>query len=223
MNIINFDNEFDFNAGIVELINDVSKSAIEKRGLFHIVLCGGTTPVSVYKLLRSLKTEWHCWQFWLCDERIPSSTFTDLNRYMIENELLNYIPVEKKQIHFIAIDSTIEIAVDQYEAELQSVALFDLCLLGIGEDGHTASLFPGNDCGENENAKNVLAVFDSPKPPKQRISLSAKRLSLSEVVLFITSGKEKKSIIDRVMKGENLPCNLVKGKEKTLLFYTEKK
>lgn len=223
MNVINFDNEFDFNAGIVEIINDVSKNAIEKRGLFHLVLCGGTTPVSVYKLLRSLNTKWHCWQFWLCDERIPSSTFTDLNRYMIENELLNYIPVEKKQIHFMPIDSSIEIAVEQHEVELNSVGLFDLCLLGIGEDGHTASLFPGNDCGENEYAKNVLAVLNSPKPPKQRISLSAKRLNMSEVVLFITSGKEKKSIINRVIKGENLPCNLIKGKEKTLLFYTEQK
>jgi 6-phosphogluconolactonase len=93
-----------------------------------------------------------------------------------------------------------------YIYTLRAVREFDLVLLGLGEDGHTAGLFPGHEWGTAPHAPDVLAVFDSPKPPQQRVSLSAARLSRTREVLFLVAGESKRTAAERWRAGERLPA-----------------
>ena len=213
-----FNNGNEFVSQVVTLVTTLANEAIKQTGAFHIVLCGGRTPVPIYEALRLVDTNWSLWHFWLGDERMPSA-LAGLNRDLIEESWLAHIPAKRENVHYIPVELGIEEAVKQYNDSLKTVNLFDLSLLGVGEDGHTASLFPGNDLGESGNSLEVLPVFNSPKAPKERISLSAKRLGLSKKVLFIAQGKEKKNIIDRIQSGEDLPCNAIKGETDSLLYY----
>jgi 6-phosphogluconolactonase len=90
---------------------------------------------------------------------------------------------------------------------------FDIVLLGMGPDGHVASLFPGSKA--IEFGKWVVAEPDSPKPPQQRISLSYEALSSAKQVWFLVSGEDKAEAVSRVFDGEDLPATKVSGKEQT--------
>lgn len=215
-----FKRTIDFVEHVVAFIGDSSQKANKEHKEFHIVLCGGTTPIPVYEALKNLETNWQRWHFWLGDERMPSAE-TDLNRDLIEEVWLAHIPVNREQVHYIPVELGMEGAVAQYQNEVEKISYFDLCLLGIGEDGHTASLFPGNDIGISSNASNVIGIQNSPKAPRDRISLSANRLSLSKNILFIAKGKEKEAIIHQIQQGDYLPCNVVKGNAESLLYYCD--
>lgn len=218
MRLNQFNSNDVFVAALVKRVTEAAETAIQKKGGFHIVLCGGRTPVPIYKALSRMNTNWLCWHFWLGDERMPSAS-AGLNCDLINETWISQIPVDPKNVHYIQVAAGMEVAVKQYSEALQEVDLFDLVLLGVGEDGHTASLFPGNDPGQSEQAADVMGIFNSPKMPKERISLSTARLSRSKEIVFIAQGEEKKNIIDRIMQGDPLPCNAVKGEQESLLYY----
>ncbi len=96
-----------------------------------------------------------------------------------------------------------------YAETLRGVGAFDLVLLGLGDDGHTASLFPGRDPGLGENAPDALAVLDAPKPPPHRVSLSARRLSRARAVLFLVAGEAKRSAIEQWHAGADIPARAI--------------
>lgn len=205
---------------IISSIIENATISISKRGRFDIVLCGGNTPIKVYQKLSNIKTEWNLWHFWIGDERILESNSNELNYKMIDDNLFRFIST-KINIHFIQYNLGIEKARELYSKKLQEIKLFDLVLLGIGEDGHTASLFPENDIGKDEDSEMAISVYNSPKFPKQRISMSANRLSLSKNVFYLVNGSNKKSIIKKIMISKNYPVNHIKGKEKTIIYFYE--
>jgi 6-phosphogluconolactonase len=205
---------------IISSIIKIADLAISKRGRFDIVLCGGNTPINVYKKLSKIETDWSLWNFWIGDERMLEPNSSELNCKMIEDNFLKFISL-KKNANFIDLNLEIEKARELYSKKLQEIKLFDLVLLGIGEDGHTASLFPGNDIGQDENSDLAISVYNSPKFPKQRISMSANRLSLSKNVFYLVNGSNKKSIIKKIMISKNYPVNHIKGKEKTIIYFYE--
>jgi 6-phosphogluconolactonase len=82
-------------------------------------------------------------------------------------------------------------------------------LLGLGEDGHTASLFPGHEWGAAPGSPDVLAVLDAPKPPSQRVTLSAARLSRAREVWFVVSGDSKREAVAQWHSGENIPARAI--------------
>ena len=94
-----------------------------------------------------------------------------------------------------------------YTETLRTIGEFDLVLLGLGEDGHTASLFPNHDWGIAPDAPDVLAVFNAPKPLTERVSLSAARLSRAREVLFLIAGDAKREAVKRWRAGENIPAS----------------
>ncbi len=208
----------DFISELVEVVKKISKETIEKNGIFNIVLSGGITPIPIYEKLRQIDTDWSKWHFWLADERMPSIE-TQLNSDLIMKTWLNKIQIKSTNIHFIPVNKGIKYAVNYYNNEVKKIDYFDLTLLGIGEDGHSASLFPGHIIGQFENSEDVLMVLNSPKAPKERITLSAKRLSLSKNIIYIAQGENKKNIIHLIMKGELFPCNIIKGKLESSLYY----
>ena len=203
----------------IDLISQSAKNAIGNHGKFHIVLTGGETPRLIYNRLIYLVTDWSAWEFYITDERITPKCDEQLNQLMIRNEFLNLVPVHESQIHFVKAGYDMETAAISYNQILKNAPIFDLTLIGIGEDGHVASLFPGNDMGSEPGSPDVLSVYNSPKPPSQRVSLSMNRLNKSVKIMIIASGERKRNIVDDFCKGAEIPALYIKGLEETILLY----
>ncbi|EMY69554.1 glucosamine-6-phosphate isomerase/6-phosphogluconolactonase [Leptospira vanthielii serovar Holland str. Waz Holland = ATCC 700522] len=153
----------------------------------------------------------------MADERSYPKGHPDRNETMVKEALGTGI-LKLSEFHSFSSDNP-EDMVKEYEVKLIGVSMFQLAILGIGEDGHTASLFPGNELGLSPEAPDLLAVYNSPKPPSERVSLSIKKINLSNHILFLVSGKSKQEIVDRVLKGEDLPATKVKGIKTTEMFF----
>jgi len=185
--------------------------AIEHRGEFLIVLAGGDTPRATYRALRSGVTDWSRWHVYFGDERCLPSEDAGRNSKMAFDTLLSHVPIPADQVHTIAGERGAEAAAAAYESLLRGIGVFDLVILGLGEDGHTASLFPGGAWGDRCDAPDVLAIFDSPKPPPQRVSLSAHRLSRAREALFLVAGASKADAVARWRAGDRIPAASIRS------------
>lgn len=194
-------------------ILDAATQAIERRGRFLIALAGGNTPHGLYRMLRSADTDWSRWQIYFSDERCLPVNDAERNSQLAADAWLNHVPISQGQVHAIPAELGASAAALAYAETLRGIGDFDLVLLGLGEDGHTASLFPGraqNDWGVAANAPDALAVFDAPKPPPQRVSLSAARLSRTREVLFMIEGEAKRRAVMLWRAGEQLPAAAIR-------------
>ncbi len=200
-------------AKIIALAN----RCIKQNDSFHIVLAGGETPRAVYALLTEMVTDWEKWHIYFGDERWLPAHDKNRNDTMAFDTWLAHVDVPLSQIHSIPAELPQQICVEQYTQVLKNVGDFDLVLLGLGEDGHTASLFPGNDWGDNIDAPVVMAVDNAAKAPAQRITLSAKRLSAADHVWFLINEESKRDILQRWQAGEQsfkerLPVSAIQPK-----------
>ena len=192
------------------LILDIALRSIEEKDEFHIVLAGGTTPKNIYKLLAKEACDWKKWHFYIGDERCLPLNDPERNSEMVRTNLFEHIDVPDANIHFIPAELEAEQAAKAYAAEIAKVTSFDLVMLGMGEDGHTASLFPGHT---NSTHELVHAVHNSPKPPSDRVSLSISSLSNTNQVLIIITGLDKKQSLDAWKNGSNLPISQISTKK----------
>lgn len=185
-----------------------ARLAIARNGCFSIVLAGGSTPRQVYALLRTSTADWSCWQVYFGDERCLPAAHPERNSRMAAESWLDHVAIPPAQIHPIPAELGPQLAMVAYTKTLETVAEleFDLVLLGLGEDGHTASLFPGQEWGAEPGSPPVLAVLDAPKPPPQRVSLSATRLSRAREVMFLVSGAGKQRAVADWRAGKNIPA-----------------
>ena len=191
----------------------IRRSAVESialRGVFHIVLAGGTTPRAVYQALRFDPAQWEKWHVWFGDERCLPPDHADRNSRMAREAWLDHVAIPAAQIHTISAERGPEEGALTYSTALKNIAEFDLVLLGLGEDGHTASLFPGHEWGLEKDAPAALAVHDAPKPPPERISLSARRLSAAYQVLFLITGNGKREAVKRWREKEAIPAAAIR-------------
>jgi 6-phosphogluconolactonase len=219
MKIYSFINCSEWINQVIDRIVSSSEKAIHETCRFNIVLTGGSTPQMIYDQLKNIETEWSSWNFWISDERLPANDFDNFNSKMIFENFLNFIPIAKEQVNFISTNIDIETSIQLYSKKLGAVDIFDLTLLGIGEDGHTASLFPGNDWGISPYSSDVLLINNSPKYPTFRVSLSGNRLCRSKEVIFIARGDKKLDIVKKIENGEHLQLNSVRGINHTTLYY----
>ncbi len=185
-----------------------AEAAIKLRGAFHIVLAGGRTPQTIYTLLRTLTTDWTAWFVYFGDERCLPSGDPQRNDAMARAAWLDHVPIPHAQIYSIPAQLGAEVGAQQYSTMLADIGEFDLVILGLGEDGHTASLFPG-DRAALQATSIALAIDHAPKPPAQRISLSRARLSRARSVLFFATGADKLSALTRWRQGEDIPAALI--------------
>lgn len=183
-----------------------SQQAISERKEFHLVLAGGTTPRRVYELLRNKNTNWSAWHIYYGDERCLPLDHAERNNRMAALALLDHVSIPASQIHTIHAELGSDAAAIAYAMTISKIDNFDLVLLGLGEDGHTASLFPHHEWGTSLDAPDTLAVQDAPKPPSERVSLSAQRLSKTRELIFLVSGETKRQAIKDWRKGENIPA-----------------
>lgn len=183
--------------------------AIAARGVFRIVLAGGNTPRATYKLLRRADTDWRRWQIYFGDERCVPRADPARNSAMADAAWLAHVPFADTCIHPIPAELGAAAAAKAYAQTLRDIGDFDLVLLGLGEDGHTASLFPGHDWGSGADAPDTVQVFDAPKPPPQRVSLSAARLSRTRAVLFLVQGEAKRDAVARWRAGADIAARAI--------------
>lgn len=199
----------------LEIILETSQQCIEENDVFSIVLAGGTTPKNIYQLLAEQTCDWNKWHFYLGDERCLPEDDAERNSEMIKNTLLAKIDVPDDNIHFIKAELGADAAAKDYAVEIASVTRFDLVMLGMGEDGHTASLFPGH---HNNNHELIHAVYNSPKPPSDRISMSASLLSQNMVLMLLITGESKKAAIQQWLAGMDLPIAKITSLDKKIVL-----
>jgi len=181
--------------------------AIERRGRFLIVLAGGITPRGIYRMLRAADTDWSRWQVYFGDERCLSIDERERNSRMAADVWLDHVPIPRDRVHAIAAELGASPAALAYAETLRGVGDFDLVLLGLGEDAHTASLFPGHDWGVAASAPDALSVFGAPKTPLQRVSLSAARLSRTREVLFLVEGESERDAVMQWRVGADITAS----------------
>ena len=195
-----------------------AESAIAARGVFQLVLAGGSTPLALYRALARRNAGDAHWQVWYGDERCLPVSHPERNSVMAETAWLaaSRIPLECRRP--IPAEHGAREAAAVYAERLKGVGEFDVALLGMGEDGHTASLFPGHDWGASPGSPDVLAVFDAPKPPPERVSLSAARLGRSRRVWLVITGAGKHEALQRWRHGEALPVSVLQGETETVAW-----
>lgn len=197
----------------VKAILEAAAQAIAMRGIFHLVLAGGTTPREVYAALRDARAEWAGWQVWFGDERCLPPTHPERNSRLAKDVWLDHVAIPVAQVHDIPAEAGPEEGARVYADMLEEVGQFDLVLLGLGEDGHTASLFPGHLWGVEAGAPAALAIHDAPKAPPERVSLSARRLAATRRLIFVVTGAGKRDAVCRWRAGEVLPAAAVRPEQ----------
>ncbi len=209
---------------IIEIIN----LTIQKRGRCTVALTGGKTPRDVYSLLgdefnRDRVVDWQRVQLFWGDERIVPPEHQDSNYRMAKLTLLDHIEIPAENVHRMHGEIPPEKAAAEYDNILnekfkENPPVFDLILLGLGEDGHIASLFPGTDALE-EKEKYAVPLFVA-KLNTWRITLTLPVLNAAKNVIFIVSGKLKVKIVQRIVNAKQpdkeLPATMLQPKNGSL-------
>jgi len=184
-------------------IVDCCAQAIEQHGYFHWALAGGTTPILCYERLRGMAMPWSKVHVYFGDERCLPRGHPERNDSMAERALLAHVDVPVSHIHRVAAELGAEAAATAYSAVLRHVRL-DLALLGMGEDGHTASLFPASSSLKDERL--AVPVFDAPKSPPERVSMGYTMLGSARERLLLVTGAGKREALERIRAGAQLPA-----------------
>jgi len=206
-------------AGRLEVVKDATALAVRAAEIiaarlkiarypFRIVLSGGSTPRATYQRLAEMKLDWDCAELFFSDERFVPPEHEDSNYRMVRESLLATGLVAPRKLLAIPTDGELQSAADRYDETLrqqygagtleQGVPLFHLTLLGLGDDGHTASLLPGQPV-LNERERWAAPVPQGRGEP--RITLTYPALESSELILFLVSGDEKRDALDQARGG----------------------
>jgi 6-phosphogluconolactonase len=187
------------------LISAVAAQAIAERGVFRIVLAGGTTPQQAYALLAMTAQDWARWQVFWGDERcVPVADPQRNSQWRWSGAQHFPIPAELGA----------QIAATQYAQTVAQYLPFDLVLLGMGEDGHTASLFPGADFAQGLS----VAIYHAPKPPAERVSLTIEALQACRQQLVLVTGAGKAQAVAAWRAGAMLPIAAAVGADAWVLL-----
>lgn len=204
-----FNSQEEINQAAVSHILQLAEKAINKYGSFLIVLAGGSTPKAVYKLLSKQQADWRKWHVFHNDDRCLPVEHDERNSKMARDAWLNHVTIPENQIHDIPAELGNVEGAKAYTATLKGVRTFDLVILGLGEDGHTASLFPGHTV---DNSADAVPVSNAPKPPSERITISQNRLNHTNEVMFLVTGAGKQEAVDKWRQGVQIPACLINGK-----------
>ncbi len=185
--------------------------ALAARGVFHMALSGGSTPKALFNLLAAPayvgRFDWSRIHLWWSDERYVPLDHPDSNYCMAREALISKIAIPAGNIHATPVQLSPDGAAAQYESDiirlLGSAAAFDLILLGMGDDGHTASLFPG--AISDFPPDHLVIAHYVPKVGMQRITFTPKLINAAHHVAFLVSGKGKSAVLDRVLHGSYQP------------------
>jgi 6-phosphogluconolactonase len=212
---------------------EIAENSIQERGRFIAALSGGKTPISLYRKLAELQKPiaWDRTHIFIVDERFVAFDHEASNYRMIQTSLLNHINIPTGNIHPIASDTeSPQKSAQRYEDELRSffrigkleIPHLDLILLGMGKDGHTASLFPGS-----ETIKEAHHLATAVTPPDismtERVTLTFPLINCAKNIIFLVTGNDKASIVRDVVENETdtLPASLVRPEKGRLFFFLD--
>ena len=209
----------------VEYFVEMAGEAVEAQGRAHIAISGGSTPKAAFELLADPNQPWRQrmpWEmldlYWV-DERCVPPDDAESNYRMTREALLDHVPLKPDQIHRIEGELEPEAAAVRYEVELRSSfhldgagsPRFDLVALGLGSDGHTASLFPHSQAIHETN--RLVVANRVPQTGASRVTLTWPMINRARSVFFLVSGQEKASVLKEVLTGphdpERLPSQLI--------------
>jgi 6-phosphogluconolactonase len=213
----------------------LAEAAVAQRGIFNVVLSGGNTPRQLYQRLVQPPyldgLDWLNIHVFFGDERCVPPEHPDSNYGMANEALLSHVTLPESNIHRMPGELPAEQAADTYAAELHAIfgsnlPEFDLVLLGLGEDGHIASLFPGAPALHEESRWVVAVAHTAPPPPLlPRLTLTLPVLNAARNVVFLVSGENKSRILANVLEEpagfQQLPAQLVQPASGNLLFLVD--
>jgi len=186
-----------------EFICNRINESIRKTGCCHVILPGGSTPTRCLEYIAEQPLDWSKVHWYLSDERCYPKADEQRNDVMLHEHLWSLI--SETNIYTIEAELGAEQAADSYRTVIDKIDIFDIAFIGMGEDGHTASLFPENRA--LEDLRSVVPVYDSPKPPYERVSLGIETLKNTRHRVILTGGVDKREILSRIQAGEALPVN----------------
>ncbi|MES2572318.1 MAG: 6-phosphogluconolactonase [Verrucomicrobiota bacterium] len=222
----------DFAGEAARFILAEAREAIASRGMFRLALAGGQTPGIIYGELARIAGDlpWKKVQITFGDERCVPPDHAESNFKMAKESLFDAIDIPPGNIFRVCGEIDPVEAAFEYENRLASVAdrfnetryVHDLVLLGLGPDGHTASLFPGSPALE-EQERNVIPTI-GPKPPPQRITMTFPILNAARHVCFLVNDPAKQPVIDEILSGQSsYPAASIQAGKITWLIGTGKK
>ena len=177
-----------------------------RDGARNLVLAGGTTPKRCYELLAGLEVEWGRVAVLFGDERCVPPDDPDSNYLMAKQALLDR--VAPATVYRIPAELGPDEGAERYAGAVESTSPLDLVLLGVGEDGHTASLFPGHPALRAGGL--TVGVRNSPKPPPERVSLTLEALRAARRVIILATGAGKAGAVAQAKRGE-VPSGMIAG------------
>lgn len=187
----------------------LAQASIQARGAFHVALAGGSTPKRLHELLASApfreQLDWSRVKVFFGDERFVPPDDPESNVAMARRSLLDHVDIPAEQVFpFPTVGTTPEAAAEQYARTLLSVLgdppVLDLILLGMGEDGHTASLFPGHPEVTHPSGNWVAAVHEAPKPPSTRLTLTYATIKAARHITVLVSGQGKAEALEHIFQ-----------------------
>ena len=220
-----FANAQELARGAAEYFIARSGEAVAQKGFFTVALSGGSTPKVLYQLLADenepfrAQVPWAKIHFFWSDERHVPPDHPDSNYRMAYEAMLSRVPVPESNIHRVHSENpNADEAARQYE---QTLLQLDLILLGLGPDGHTASIFPGSEV--LHETKRLVAAPWVEKFNSYRITMTLPLLNSGAVVLFLVSGAEKAGIVKEVLEGpKKYPAQFVQPTHGQLLWMLDK-
>lgn len=214
----------------VAFCNEMLKLSHQKEN-FSIALSGGNTPKCIFQKIAAdynNKFDWSRIHLFWGDERCVSPDSSESNYAMTKKYLLDQINIPEKNVHRINGENDPETEAKRYEVEIKSnvklkngLPCFDLVMLGLGEDGHTASIFP-NQMNLIDSEK-ICEVAVHPSSGQKRITLTGRVINIASVITFLVTGESKKEILKKVLvdKNKTLPAEFIQPVSGELKFYVD--
>jgi 6-phosphogluconolactonase len=216
-----------------EIFIEQASRSIRERARFLVALNGGSTPARLFQLLASDyrdRVDWSNTHIFWGDERLVPANDPESSYGQARQLLLNHVPIPENNIHPVNGELEPAKAVDDYAGTLKRFAApslefpcFDLVYLGMGEDGHTASLFPGSPLDMTEPVSAVTAQYQD--RPAQRVTLTPSVFNMARVIAFMAAGGKKASTLSEVLSGrykpELLPAQRIEPKDGKVIWLVD--
>ena len=211
------------------VLADLITSRRRQATTVHLALAGGTTPRHSYDALSDLIDDWTGIHLWFGDERVVDLDDPDANARMVEESLVNRVSIPADQVHPVPTALGADAACAEYDAELMRLLpadelgtpILDIAFLGLGEDGHTASLFPDGP-GLTASGAACVVVTDAPKPPPVRISLTMAVLVAARTRVVLATGAGKAAAVAAALEAADMriPASLLPATNSTWILDT---
>ena len=236
-NVVQFANADAGAQGIGRLVQQAAEDAIKQKGSFTLVLSGGSLLKGLTPLAGIKGMDWSKWHIFYVDERNVAHSNPDSTHKGTKEAFLNKVQIPAENIHAIKEGLSVKDAATEYAGQIlhlpesvipksgSRLPIFDLILLGIGPDGHVASLFPNRDHTTGASEGIILPVENSPKPPPERITFSLPVINAAKQVVIVAFGGGKAEIVQRALEVQALPgalpAQLVQPQSGALAWYLD--